>query len=96
MKAKDVNPWNFKVKSILYETASFSIAYGEWKEEYDCIAMRWNGEDKHDAGYPKTFGHPVWFIIPDELTVAISKSLLETKNCNKKEILNVLGIEYDI
>jgi len=46
--------------------------------------MRWNGDDKDDAGYPKTFGNPMWFIIHDDLKQIIIQSLMS----NDPDIIN--------
>jgi hypothetical protein len=76
-KPDDVNPHNFKVQQIIYNTNEFSIAWGEWEDGVMHIGMRWNGEGT-EAGYPKTFGHPVWFIIPEVLTSAMLRGVLGT------------------
>ena len=52
--------------------------------------MRWNGGE-NDSGYPKTFGHPVWFIIPKDMTFILSKSLLEFKETDKQLVINLLN-----
>ena len=90
MKPSEVNPRNFKVKYILFETYDFSIAYGNWNQQENCLAMRWNGNE-NESGYPKTFGHPVWFIIPNDMTFVLAKSLLEFKDANKQLVLNLLN-----
>lgn len=57
---------------------SFSVAKLDW-EGQPCIAMRWNvarrerdDPDKQSGkiaavGMPSSHGHPVWFVLPDEL-----------------------------
>jgi len=75
-KPNEVNPSNYEVKNILFDNGEFSIVIGTWeKTEKNVLAMRWNG-DNEDKGYPKTFGHPVWFIIHDELKQPIIASLM--------------------
>lgn len=69
-----VNPHNFKVVEIIYNLNGFSVAWGIWEDETYRIAMRWNG-DGDDQGYPKTFGNPVWFMLPQELTLPILQSM---------------------
>jgi len=90
MKPENVNPKNFKVHSVLYNNNSFSIAYGKWEEGENCLAMRWDGDENGDVGYPKTFGYPVWFIIHDDLKMNILQSLLTLSNVDKEKLFNVL------
>lgn len=85
---ENVNPHNFKVDSIIYNDGDFSIAWGEWEDGSMHLAMRWNGEA--DAGYPKTFGHPVWFLLPDGLTVDIVSGVLGNSNTNKSAIAKII------
>lgn len=54
MKAKDVNPSNFKVENVVFENDDFSIAIGIWENGERRMAMRWNGYGD-DPGYPKLF-----------------------------------------
>ena len=93
MKPENVNPRNFNVKSIIYNNDEFSIAYGKFEKGDNCIAMRWNGEDNNDAGYPKTFGNPMWFIIDNRLKTLLLKSLIGEKYSNNLEIIEILKIE---
>lgn len=92
MNPLNVNPQNFSVISILYNNDEFSIAYGMWQDGNKCIAMRWNGED-NEAGYPKVFGHPMWFIIDSELKIPILKSLINLPNSIKDNLIKTLEIE---
>jgi hypothetical protein len=94
MNPENVSPRNFVVKSILLTTPAFSVAYGCWEGEYDTLAMRWNGDTNEDAGYPKAFGYPMWFIIPAFLTIPISKALLDTPGSRANELLTLLEQEY--
>lgn len=89
MKPENVNPRNFDVIEILYDNGEFSIAYGVFEKKDKCIAMRWNG-DGEDAGYPKLFKHPVWFIVDNRLKIIMMKSLLAEPHANNIKILKVL------
>lgn len=40
MKAKDVNPSNFKVENVVFENDDFSIAIGIWENGERRMAMR--------------------------------------------------------
>ena len=93
MRPENVNHQKFKTEEILYNGKGFSVAYGIWEGGSPVIAMRWDGEGE-EVGYPKSFGHPVWFIIPDDLMVPILKSLLEKEESKKEQILNVLKTKY--
>ena len=70
----EVNPRKFKVEQIVYNLNEFSIAWGVWEEDSHRLAMRWNGDDR-DMGYPKTFGYPVWFVLPTELSLPILQAI---------------------
>ena len=89
-KPEDVNPHNFQVQQIVYNDGDFSIAQGKWEEGDMRIAMRWNG-DENDAGYPKTFGNPVWFLIPDNLSVPLLRGVLGTEFSDTKAIATVIS-----
>lgn len=90
MNPENVNPNNFSVIHILFNNDDFSIAYGTWEDDNNYIAMRWNGEID-DAGYPKVFGHPMWFIIDNELCIPILQSLIGNANTDNSKLLKVLG-----
>ena len=83
-KPTEVNPNNFKVKTVLFDNTEFSIVIGTWKESKNILAMRWNGDNEDDKGYPKTFGNPMWFIIHDDLKQAIIQALMQ----DDKNIIN--------
>ena len=89
-KPEDVNPHNFKVEHVLFNHDGFSIAWGTWEGNGQRLGMRWDGDG--DAGYPKTFGNPVWFVIPVGLTIPIAAALLAFAGAGvrKTEILSVL------
>lgn len=86
--AAQVKHSKFPVVQILYDDGDFSIAWGTYDEGHRCIGMRWNG-DGDDAGYPKLFQNPVWFVLPAALSVPFVKSLLGTRADNKA-VLRVL------
>ena len=94
MKPENVNPKNFQLIEIVYNNNDFSIAYGKFEDGINCIAMRWNG-DENDAGYPKTFGNPMWFIIDNRLKQLFLKSLIGEKFANNAKILEVLKNEIN-
>lgn len=90
MNPENVNPANFKVEQIIFNNEDFSIAYGVWDSDGNkYVAMRWNGDDE-DAGYPKVFGHPMWFLIDRELKLPILQSLIGLENTNKDKLIKVL------
>ena len=84
-KPEAVNPKNFNVENILFDNGQFSIAIGTWHgDTKNALAMRWNGNDTDDKGYPKTFGNPMWFIIHEDLKQPIIQALMQ----NDKNIVN--------
>jgi hypothetical protein len=64
---EEVRPANFRKHIVIYNDQHFSVAYGQHVDGGYHIAMRWNGDDAdpNDVGYPKTFGNPVWFFLPN-------------------------------
>ena len=88
---EQVRPHNFVVNKILYNDDSFSIAWGQWEDGSMRTAMRWNGnEGEGDAGYPKTFGNPMWFQLPKNLTVPLLKGLLGLKDTVVESLIEVI------
>ena len=85
MKPENVNPQNFEVEKIIYNQYEFSIAVGIWQEdESRRFAMRWNVGENDDTGFPKVFGHPMWFQLPINVNGIVS-ALIE--NWNKGEAI---------
>ena len=89
-RPEDVTHAKFPVENVLYSDGGFSIAWGEWNEERQCIGMRWDGEGG-DPGYPKLFGNPVWFVLPEELSVTILISLIGKKGAKNSAIIDILS-----
>ena len=89
MNPENVNPNNFSVIHVLFNNDDFSIAYGTWEDNINYLAMRWNG-NQGDAGYPKVFGHPMWFIVDNELCIPFLQSLVGNNNADNEKLLMVL------
>jgi len=53
------------------------------------LGMRWDGNDG-DQGYPKTFGYPVWFIIPGALNIRIMQAIIGHPKSNDYKVAEVL------
>lgn len=86
---EDVNPRNYQVRQVIYNDGEFSIAWGEWEDGTMRVAMRWNGEGDN-AGYPKTFGNPVWFQLPEDLSVSVLRGILGHNSSRTESIIEVL------
>ena len=54
-----------------------------------CIAVRWNGEDDADAGYPKTFGNSMWMFVHNDLKVPFLKSIFGKESSKNDKILKI-------
>jgi|JI10StandDraft_1071094.scaffolds.fasta_scaffold1008350_2 hypothetical protein len=80
----------FKVIEIIYNDTEFSVALGIWKNDTKHIAMRWNGTGE-EIGFPQTFGRSTWLLIPQDLSVIFTKSLLELNNVDKRIIYQALS-----
>ena len=89
MNPQNVNPNNFTVIHILFNNEDFSIAYGTWQDDLNYLAIRWNGNEA-DVGYPKVFGHPMWFLIDNELRIPLLRSLIGNINTDAPRLLQVL------
>jgi hypothetical protein len=64
MEPEKVKPAKFHVHTIIYNNDNFSVAYGIWDNTDKRLAMRWNGEDIDEIGYPSQGGNPLWFQLP--------------------------------
>lgn len=71
IKPDEVNPHNFIVEEVIYNQDGFAIALGRGETGKQRLGMRWNGDSGADKGYPKTFGNPVWFMLPDDMKLPI-------------------------
>jgi hypothetical protein len=90
-RPEEVGHAKFPVEQVLYDDGHFSVAYGWWEEEQEQrIGMRWNGQGE-DAGYPKLFGNPVWFLLPECMTIPTLKSLLEQQDARRSEVAELLA-----
>lgn len=95
MNPQNVNPKNFDVESIVYTNPheGFSIAIGIWSESGNrTVAMRWTGDvsNEEDKGYPKTFGNPMWFLLPDSLMKPLLKSIAGELGSDSDELIKIL------
>lgn len=85
----DFQQSKFPIDHVIFNSGYFSIAWGTWEGRERCLGMRWNG-DGTDAGYPKLFKRPVWFIIPQELTIPILKGLEHAESIDQDALAIVL------
>lgn len=65
MDKKTPKPAAFQKNTIVYEDDHFAVAYGEDSKGNKRMAMRWKGDGTANMGYPKTFGNPQWFLLPE-------------------------------
>jgi len=82
----------FPVQHLLYDDSEFAIAWGSYDGGPEQIGMRWSGNPANadDVGYPKLFQHPVWFMLPQVLSVSIAKGLVGASNADQTAVLQVL------
>jgi len=82
----------FPVQHILYDDGVFAVAWGSYDGHPEQLGMRWSGDPANpdDIGYPKLFQHPVWFMVPEALSVSIVKGLLGASNADQAAVLQVL------
>jgi len=77
------------VDYVLYDNGEFAIAWGTYDGGQKLLGMRWNG-GPNDPGYPKLFQHPVWFVLPNELSVPLVRALLGEESADNQALLRVL------
>ncbi len=66
MQPEKVKPAKFHVHTVIYNNGDFSVAYGKWGNSDTRLAMRWNGDDEDEIGYPSQGGNPLWFQLPSD------------------------------
>lgn len=72
----EVRSGGFTPYRVVWSKNGFSIAWGNWEgEEPEAIAMRWDGKEG-ELGFPNSYGHPTWFLLPRELTLPILGMLI--------------------
>lgn len=59
---------------IVYDSGptegSWAVAKFLWDKE-ERVGVRWNGEPDTGVGTPQTRGVPTWFVLPEELALAV-------------------------
>lgn len=65
MSKQTPKPAAFQKNTIVYEDDYFAVAYGQDSDGNKRMAMRWKGDGTNDMGYPKAFGNPQWFLLPE-------------------------------
>jgi len=76
----------------LFDNGDFSVIYGRYENnEKKCLGIRWNGDDSGNAGYPKAFGKPVWFVMPEMLTLAVLFGLRPSQREYRENVEKLLG-----
>jgi len=76
---------NFSVNKIIYNNGSFSIAWGQWKDQTMSVAMPWKNDDNHN-----THVHTAWFQLPEYFSIFILKGVLELKPSHSEELKQVI------
>jgi hypothetical protein len=88
--AKQVRPKKFLEFRILCEDNDFAVAWGKFDNDPpERLAMRWNGKP-NKPGFPNQGKNPLWFMLPEELSIPLLKALLGTKSAKNQHILEVL------
>lgn len=76
MRGAEVNSSKWSDSEILYDDAVSSVIWGRYdSSKHRVLGMRWNGETPADIGFPSSFGHASWFVVPENLTAGILASL---------------------
>lgn len=79
MSQQTPKPSAFQKNAVVYEDDHFAVAYGMDSDGNKRLAMRWKGDGANDKGFPKVFGNPQWFLLPeyDNWTSEILKAISE-------------------
>ena len=84
-----VRPSKWADVTLLYDDGDFSVITGRYDGgTTPAYGVRWNGDPKNpdDIGYPNTFGHPGWFVLPTYLAEPMLHTLLsESLRCPAQE-----------
>ena len=90
-EATEVKASKWKDVKILFDNGTHSIICGYYKspkypEGSLQLGSRWNGDDD-DAGYPKLFGNPVFYVIPDGMEMGILTHLPNMYNVDRDKLV---------
>ncbi len=88
-KPEDVRPHKFPNPHVLFDGDGFAVAIGTWEQREPRIAMRWNGEGD-DVGYLSQGGNPLWFQLPDYLSIPVLAALIGRDGARNQEIVDAL------
>ena len=85
----DVNQGKFPVdeSNLVYTNHHYSLAVSDFDGRgSQVLGMRWNIEGN---GFPMSYAHPVWMIIPDPFAIPILSELL-----NRNETKETAQVDY--
>uniref|UniRef100_UPI004047394C hypothetical protein n=1 Tax=Roseivirga sp. TaxID=1964215 RepID=UPI004047394C len=91
MSKQTPKPNAFQKNTVIYEDDHFAVAYGMDSSGKKRLAMRWKGDGSNDKGFPKVFGNPQWFLLPEydnwtpEILKAIEQISIHKKKLNEFE-----------
>jgi len=83
MQPNLVNPADWQNHEVIFDDGDFSAVWGQYKGIF-CLGTRWNGDGNDERGYPGQGAYPLWFIIPEYLTLSVL------------ERLNTISIQSDL
>ncbi len=91
-KYKNSSFFPVEEKNVLYRADWYILAFALEKKEEDkmSLGLRWQPKNniEDDIGFPNSFGHPNWMVIPDEMALPILCSLLSTGKHNENDYIN--------
>ncbi len=70
----------------LYNDGDFSAISGNYDGGATlAVGVRWNGapDNAGDKGFPKTFAHPVWFVVPQFLVETVLLKMLSRRRSGR-------------
>lgn len=90
-QATEVKAGKWKDIKILFDNGIHSIIFGYYKSETYPegslqLGSRWNGQGD-DVGYPKLFGNPVYYVIPDGMEMGILTHLPNMLTADKDKLV---------
>ena len=79
--AEEVNPARWVEKKVLFDDQDYSVVSGKYEGHdgtlHDTLGERWNVSGGSANGFPTSYGHPAWHVVPDMLEIPILHGLLD-------------------
>ena len=92
-RASEVHSSIWSRSVVSYDDGTYSAIWGCYDGgKVRTLGLRWDGDpaNEADVGFPKTYKHPTWFVVPDEFTGPILYSLLNQALAHESDYCNAI------